>query len=127
MNRIKYDACEVNFSLHQSTAPLGYQLDPVRYENMNRCRPDVGVVGGTNVSHVADKLVDIENDLRGQTRPLTACPNFKYVPRDDGLVVSKEYIKQVQHPVIDKNAVTHLPSCDAKFADWHRVFESALP
>ena len=32
--------------------PLAYNLDPVRYENCNKCRMDLGVIGGTGVSHI---------------------------------------------------------------------------
>lgn len=111
MNRIKYDECTKQFELHQSTAPLGYVLDPIRYEHERLCRAQFGLVGGTAVSHTSDNLVSIENDLRGQTRPLTACPRYKYHPRRDGRMLSREYIKPVRHPVLDRNTTHHLPDC----------------
>ena len=43
-------------------------LDNVKYENENKCRVEFGLVGGTNVSHTKNNLVDLENDLIGLTR-----------------------------------------------------------
>lgn len=111
MNRLRYDECQYNFSLHQSVAPIGYVLDPIKYRHTHLCRPQLGIVGGTAVSHVDANLVAVENDLRGQTRPSTKCPDFKYTPRDDFMSVSKEYIKPVQHPVIDSRQTIHLQDC----------------
>lgn len=111
MNRLRYDDCATAFALHQSTAPVGYILDPIRYYNVNECRYKLGLVGGNQVSHMTDSLVDLESDLRGQTRPLTHCWQYKYHPRDDGLSVSKEYIKPVEHPILNTTAVRHLPEC----------------
>ena len=41
----------------------------------------VGTVGGNGVSLFNGNLVDLESDLRGQTRPLSNCSNKKYVPK----------------------------------------------
>lgn len=110
MNRMLYDSCAYNSELYQSTAPLNYILDPVRYENCNKCRMELGVVGGTAVSHINGNLVDLENDLRGQNRPNTHCPTYKYLPQTDNTLQGKEYIKPVQHPTID-TSMRHLPAC----------------
>lgn len=117
MNRLRYDQCEYNFALHQSVAPIGYILDPIKYRNQFPCRPDLGIVGGTAVSHVDANLVAVENDLRGQTRPATHCPSYKYIPRTDGRSISKEYIKPVQHPEFNTMQNRHLPSCSARHID----------
>lgn len=105
-----YDSCAYNSDLHQSVAPLSYILDPVRYENCNKCRMEFGVVGGTAVSHVNGNLVDLENDLRGQNRPNTHCPAYKFLPPTGNTLQGKEYIKPVQHPSID-TGMKHLPAC----------------
>ena len=110
MSRLTYDSCAYNSELYQSTAPLNYILDPARYENCNKCRMELGVVGGTAVSHINGNLVDLENDLRGQNRPNTHCPTYKYIPPSDNILQGKEYIKPVQHPAIDTN-MRHLPAC----------------
>jgi hypothetical protein len=110
MNRTMYDACSYNHELYQSVAPGSYVLDPVKYEHCNKCRHELGIVGGTAVSHISGNLVDLENNLRGQTHPVTKCPEYKYMPRCDQKVQGKEYIKPVQHPLIDTRP-KHLPSC----------------
>lgn len=110
MNRLIYDSCSYNTDLQQSVAPLTYILDPIRYENCQKCRPELGVVGGTAVSHINGNLVDLENDLRGQNRPATRCPSYKYVPPQGNTLQGKEYIKPVQHPTID-TSLSHLRPC----------------
>jgi hypothetical protein len=110
MNRLTYDSCAYVQSLNQSVSPLSYVLDPIRYEHCNKCRPELGIVGGTAVSHVKGNLVDLENDLRGQNRPSTHCPEYKHLPRGDGFVQGKEYIKPVCHPKVDVS-LQHLKPC----------------
>lgn len=110
MNRLKYDSCTYDKELMQSTAPFNYVLDPVKYENCNKCRMQLGIVGGTAVSHIHGNLVDLENDLRGQNRPATRCASYKYAPRSDFTLQGKEYIKPVCHPTIDTR-LQHLQPC----------------
>jgi hypothetical protein len=110
MNRMIYDQCAYSSAVKASTDPLSYVLDPIRYENCNKCRMELGLVGGTAVSHIAGNLVDLENDLRNQNRPNTRCASFKYLPPTDQYLQGKEYIKPVQHPSIDTTLV-HLPPC----------------
>eukprot|EP00798_Chlamydomonas_sp_ICE-L_P000997 gene997-3887_t len=69
MNRLIYNACAYLTSLGESTAPVEYMLDLSAHEHCYKCRVDIGIVGGTNVSHVNGTLVDIENDLKGINRP----------------------------------------------------------
>lgn len=109
-NRLSYDKCSYKQNLEQSVSPINYMLDPMRYEHSNKCRMELGLVGGTNVSHIKGNLVDLENDLRGQNRPVTNCSMYKYTPSDDGFLQGKEYIKCVDHPKID-TTMLHLPSC----------------
>lgn len=112
MNRTRYDACAYQKALGESVAPIHYILDPIKYENCNRCRIEVGLVGGTAVSHVGGNLVDLENNLMGLDRPSTRCPEYKYLPSDeaDGSLQGKEYIKPVCHPAIDTH-MHHLRPC----------------
>lgn len=108
MNRLKYDECAYSAQLKQSLSPFEYIVDPVKYENCKQCRMELGVVGGTAVSHIKGNLVDLENDLRNQNRPNTKCPAYKWQPNQP--VQGKEYIKPVQHPLVDTTKM-HLPSC----------------
>jgi hypothetical protein len=110
MNRLAYDTCSYVQELNQSVSPLSYTLDTSRFEHCNKCRPELGIVGGTAVSHIAGNLVDLENDLRGGNRPMTRCPEYKYLPRKNKYVRGKEYIKPVCHRRVDTTPV-HLKPC----------------
>lgn len=110
MNRLSYDTCAYNQELHQSVAPVSYVLDPIKFEHCNKCRPEFGIIGGTAVSHISGNMVDLENDLRGQNRPNTKCPAYKYLPSPTNIIQGKEYIKPVRHPAIDTTP-QHLPVC----------------
>lgn len=107
LSRLSYDECSYKKNLTQSVSPLNYMLDPIKYEHCNKCRMELGILGGTAVSHISGNLVDLENDLRNQTRPNTHCPSFKYLPNEHQ---GKEYIKPVSHPNIDIG-MKHLKSC----------------
>ena len=109
-NRLSYDECSYKQALFQSVAPVNYTLDPIMYEHANKCRMELGVVGGTNVSHIKGNLVDLENNLRGQTRPSTRCSQYKFQPTQSNILSSQEYIKPVEHPQID-TTLQHLNSC----------------
>jgi hypothetical protein len=77
-NRLIYDNCAYQHQLSESVGTLSYVLDPARFEHCNKCRVELGVVGGTNVSHVKGNLVDLETELRGTTRLQSKCPTQKY-------------------------------------------------
>lgn len=109
-NRLMYDTCEYKQRLQESVSSIDFLLDPVKYEHDNRCRMELGLVGGTNVSHVKGNLVDLENDLRGQNRPATNCAEYKFIPSEEPYVQGKEYIKPVNHPKVD-TTMQHLPTC----------------
>lgn len=118
MNRLSYDNCSYNQALAQSVSPVSYILDPIKYEHCKKCRPELGLVGGTAVSHIQGNLVDLENDLRGQNRPNTQCPEYKFIPSNGSFIQGKEYIKPVQHPKIDLTP-RHLNAC--QFAAYPSV------
>lgn len=109
-NRLSYDECSYKQSLYQSVAPVNYTLDPIKFEHRDKCRMELGTVGGTNVSHIRGNLVDLENDLRGQRHPNTKCSMYKHQPTQNNTLTSQEYIKPVQHPDIDVS-MNHLNTC----------------
>lgn len=109
-NRLSYDECSYKHVLKQNTSQLEYTLDPIAYEHTEKCRMEFGIVGGNNVSQIKGNLVDLENELRGQRHPVTKCSQFKYLPSENNIIHSKEYIKPVEHPNIDTNKL-HLDSC----------------
>ena len=106
-NRLAYDTCAYKTKIDSSVGVLQYHLNPMKYENCNKCRIELGVVGGSDVSHIKGNLVDLENDLRGQTRNLSNCPAFHYHP--SAPVITKP-TDGSEAMVINTNLI-HLPSC----------------
>lgn len=89
-NRLMYDQGAYLHQLVESTSPLQYQIFPPAYESCRRCyMPYPGFyganMGGTEGSNpVRGADIDIESDLRDQTRIATLCPQHKYIPRCNG-------------------------------------------
>lgn len=114
MNRLRYDQCAYSRSLEQSIAPLDYYTDISAVEHCNRCMGDVGIIGGTAVSHVSGDLVALENDLRNLTRPATKCPMYQYKPTPPGEPINTQIDMSIPgrraNPLIDTQ-LNHLPSC----------------
>lgn len=116
-DRNSSDFCAVEQSLFQSVSPLSFQLDPIKYNHCSKCRPELGIVGGTAVSHVDGNLVDLENDLMGRNRPVTRCPQYKYMPsHSKGYVGGKNYIKPSGNERVSTK-MRHLKPCN--FTSFH--------
>jgi hypothetical protein len=105
-NRTIYDTCSYNQNLQESVSTLSYILSPFRYEHKDKCRHQLGFLGGTAVSHIQGNLVDLDSELRGQTRFLSKCGNNQYVPTEDGIV------KNDKTAPID-TTMLHLPACQS--------------
>jgi hypothetical protein len=111
MNRLIYDDCAFKAQVKQSMTPMHYVMDPIKFEHCNKCRPELGIVGGTAVSHINGNLVDLENNLIGIDRPATLCPSYKYRPTaPNAPIQGMEYIKPVCHPKIDTR-MKHMSAC----------------
>jgi hypothetical protein len=111
-NRLIYDTCAYDKDIAESGLDqLSYTLDPNRFYRCAPCRPELGIVGGNNVSLVKGNLVDLENDLRGQTRLQTRCPDKKnsWMTKKDGKIVIPKQIGK-KSVTIDTNKL-HLPPC----------------
>ena len=118
-NRLMYDTCEYKTRLNESVQPLNYMLDPMRYENCNKCRMELGILGGTSASHIKGNLVDLETDLKGITRKASLCPSQKFFSncavnnigncRPNNIQINGS-IPQTNR-VIDTTPI-HLPSCN---------------
>ena len=105
-NRLKYDTCTYKQELKRDVTTLDYLLSTFPFENCNKCRHEFGLVGGTNVSHTSGNMVDVESELRGQTRVQSRCPCNKYQgPDDRGMIVNH------QTAPLPIDATAHLPSC----------------
>lgn len=79
-SRTAYDTCAYSKALAQSTAPIDYVLNPMKYEHCRKCRIELGIVGGTAVSHIGGNLVDLENDLFNINRAMSRCPDYQHHP-----------------------------------------------
>jgi hypothetical protein len=77
-NRLIYDQCEYDTRVDESTGTLAYMLNPLAHENTNKCRFELGLVGGNNVSVTQGNIVDVESDLLGVTRKASLCPSRKF-------------------------------------------------
>jgi len=79
-NRLIYDECEYAQRVKESTGPLLYTLNPIRAEHSNKCRHELGLLGGPVASHVKNKsLIDVESDLMG-IRQASKCSSTKFQP-----------------------------------------------
>ena len=83
-NRLAYDNCAYAQRLYESTSPLAYQINPVAYESCSKCQmvyPGyLGAMGGFGFG-VGPNEINLESDLRNQTRINTLCPSHKYLPK----------------------------------------------
>ena len=74
------DLCFIKQQFNQSKSYNNYMMYPGKYYNNKPCRIPFGLVGGNNVSLYSGNLVNLESELRGQTRRLTKCNCSKYKP-----------------------------------------------
>ena len=73
-NRLLYDKCYEQKRTFESTEPLNYYIYMDAHENSKRCKE-------SRIYYRQDpELVDIETELRNQTRPISNCDNFMYNP-----------------------------------------------
>ena len=124
-NRLKYDNCSYKKNLEESMSIGCYQLYGGKYDNKNNCRIDFGIIGGNNVSMYKGNLVDLESDLRGQTRLNSLCPSNKYMPRckqpcDSGLPsgpidCNSELVNLPTRQMICYKPVTYAPTPSGAF------------
>lgn len=79
-NSLRYDPASYKEFVSQSTSPLHYLLNPIKYENCNKCSPEFGLLGGPDVSINTNNMVDLESDLSGRTRVLSKATCGLYQP-----------------------------------------------
>lgn len=104
-NHLGVDAGTYSRRLQESVSTLDYIFNPVRYEHKNKCRHELGIVGGTATSHVEGNMVDLESDLRGQTRLLSKCPANQWQPIAPGGVIHNDKTPPI------RTDMKHLPAC----------------
>lgn len=107
---LRYDSCSTSTSYSDNVTIFSHVTDVHRHAHANPCQHSRGLVGDGPVATAGDmraatagsewnKMIAVESDLRGQTRGLTRCPLYDYIPKK-GVISSVEPIKPVNHPVI---------------------------
>lgn len=76
-NRTNMDQCAYEKRVYESTSPLLHQTYFGSVENVNKCRYSDKYFPLRN----DPAIIDIESDLRNQTRPYSKCDQFKYSPQ----------------------------------------------
>lgn len=104
-NRTAYDSCTYTRNLKENVGVLSYVLSPYRFEHQNKCRHELGLIGGSAVSHVNGNLVDLESDLRGQTRFLGKCTANAARPMVQGAPIANDKTRPID------TTPRHLKSC----------------
>lgn len=81
-NRTMYDNCAYQKNLMESVSPLQYNLWLGKFEHCAKCTD--------KQFYTKYQLVDVETELRNQTRVLSKCDQFKYSPscKKSGLCLS---------------------------------------
>jgi hypothetical protein len=99
-NRLIYDSCAYQKSLQQSTGPMDYAMYTGKYENSAKCRIEFGVSSGNGVSLYSGNLVDLESELRGQTRQASLCPSTMYSPNQkmNGKLINQPSCQMQYYP-----------------------------
>lgn len=107
-NRLMYDNCAYKKRLQESTGSYSYSMYTGKFDNSSKCRIELGQVGGNGVSLYSGNLVDLESDLRGQTRSASLCPSKKYHPE---CVVKPNGRCSLGLPCNQTKELIHQPSC----------------
>ena len=106
-NRNIYDKCQYKQWCIDNNSPFNYIMYQGNYENINKCKFD-------NFYHPYD-LVDIESELRNQTRILSNCGDKKYNPN----------IKN--KCIITKNSKHNIPYANVKCVNGVSTFDKTVP
>lgn len=80
-NRLIYDTVTYKSKLRENINSSNYAFLTDKFKNTSKCRIEFGLTGGNGVSIYNGSLVDLESDLRGQTRKASKAPSEKYHPK----------------------------------------------
>ena len=106
-NRLIYDECFYKQSVDQSVGSLKYILNPLKYENKDKCRHEFGLVGGPDVSEIKGNKTDLESVLKGLSNVVTNCKKKKHIPNKQ--VVLEGNAGNTRRVV--NTTLNHLKSC----------------
>jgi len=104
-NRLTLDAATYKRQLGESASILDWVMDQSAFESASKCRHELGLVGGSAVSHVAGNLVDLDSELRGQTRYVSWSKATQHRPHLPGAAIHND-----KTPPIDTRP-QHLRAC----------------
>ena len=107
--KLSYDDCAYKANLSKNVGVLSYVLDTSPTQNCNKCFNNIGLVGGTAVSHVNGNLVDLESNLFGIDREASKCAQLKYLPQPDKAVGADFYNARNTNQVDTR--MKHLQPC----------------
>lgn len=74
-----YDECNLEKKHQESTGAFNWITDPI-YEHKEACHVEASPFMHNQFKSIPSMAVDIENDLRNQTRPLSRCPGARFDP-----------------------------------------------
>ena len=77
-NKLVYDTCAYKNQLAQEVGEFAYTIDPIKFDHPQKRAISFGIVAGNDVSIIKGNLVDLESDLKGQTRLASRCPTLYY-------------------------------------------------
>ena len=79
--KLKYDMDATLLEYAQKMDTNYYIMSNDKYVNHTKCRPEKGIIGGTDVSHISGNLVDLESDLKGITRKASHFPGNQFLSK----------------------------------------------
>ena len=91
----KYDACFTKQHDQSNRSIFDYVVDKSRFVNKNECNNYTAPFLTYIPSGIPKMNVDIENELKGMTKPVTKCSECKYKPEDESLVQSYGFDKKM--------------------------------
>ena len=78
--KTKYDSCEMNQQQQNNKSIFSYVVDNAMYINNNECNNYTAPFLTYIPSGISTKSEDVENDLKGMTRPYSKCATCKFTP-----------------------------------------------
>ncbi len=76
--KTKYDSCFLNQQQSSNKSIFDYVVDNSKFINQNECNNYTPPFLTYIPTGVSSKNVDVENDLKGMTRPYTRCTDCQY-------------------------------------------------
>lgn len=76
--KTKYDSCFLNQQQSSNKSIFDYVVDNSKFINQNECNNYTPPFLTYIPTGISSKNVDVENDLKGMTRPYTRCTDCQY-------------------------------------------------